>query len=91
MGMQRLVLRQVALPGSVDVAPRGWRTEWDVRAGVGLPKRKAEGRWPVGADFHSAGGAWRCSAALAIACRSPPSCLHLPLQPGSCPLVGLPQ
>lgn len=39
------------------------------------------------AALYSSGDVWRCSAAFNIDCRSLPSCLHLPLQPVSCPLL----
>lgn len=47
MAMQLLALLQVIVPWSMDAVPWSWRTERDVGAGVGLRKRKAEGRWPV--------------------------------------------
>jgi len=45
--MQLLVLRQIALPRSMGIAPRSRRTKQDVGAGVGWCRRKAEGRWPA--------------------------------------------
>lgn len=64
MALQLLVLRQITLPRSVEVAPQSWRTEQDVGAGVGLPRRKAEGRWPV----ERSPLCWRCMEVFSSSC-----------------------
>ena len=66
-------------------------TEPEDQAGCGswgwLVQEEGRGEVACRADLRAAGGAWRCSAALAVTCRSPPSCLHLALQSVSFSLV----
>lgn len=47
VAMQLLALLEVIFPWSMDVVPWSWQPEKDMGAGVGLPRGKAKGRWPV--------------------------------------------